>query len=474
MTKTNQPGRKSTGLEIAVIGMAGRFPGARNIEEFRDNLENGVESICFFPDERLQEAGVDPQSMENPNYVKASAILDDIDYFDSWFFGYTPREAQLMDPQIRFFHECSWEALEDAGYDPTSYPGLIGVYGGALDNIAWRGNILLSLPPEEERFSTMVTSNKDFLSTHLSYALNLKGPSVLVYTACSTSLVTIHMACRALLGGECHMAIAGGVSISVPQESGYMYQEGMIFSTDGHTRAFDAGATGSLFGCGIGLVVLKPLEDALSEGDNIYAVIKGTAINNDGNRKIGYTAPSIKGQAEVINAALRMAEVEPASIGYIEAHGTGTSLGDPIEIKALTQVFHFNRQQKNSCAIGTVKSNFGHLDTAAGVAGFIKTVLTLKHKVLLPSLHFETPNPEIDFENTPFYVNTKLTPWKNEKYPLRAGVSSFGIGGTNAHAVLEEAPGKKRDCRKGISINFIICQNRNRTGTSDPESCRSF
>jgi acyl transferase domain-containing protein/acyl carrier protein len=435
---TNNP---LTGLEIAVIGMSGRFPGARDIEEFWDNITRGVESISFFSDEQLQKVGVNPRLLEDSNYVKVGAALEDIEYFDASFFGYTPKEAQLMDPQVRIFHECAWEALEDASYDPKSYNKLIGVYAGATDNISWKGNVLLSEDGKSNQFQARLLSSKDFLSTQLSYMLNLRGPSYVIYTACSTSLVTVHMACRGLLSGECHVALAGAVSIFLPQNIGYIYQEGMILSSDGHTRAFDAKASGSLFGSGIGIVVLKPLEDAVSDGDHIYAVVKGTAVNNDGNRKIGYTAPSVKGQVEVIKAALRMAEVEPGSISYIEAHGTGTSLGDPIEVKALKQVFNFNTDRKNSCAIGAVKSNFGHLDTAAGITGFIKTVLALKYRLIPPTLHFETPNPEIDFENSFFYVNTELTQWKSEKYPLRAGVSSFGIGGTNAHVVLEEAPG---------------------------------
>jgi acyl transferase domain-containing protein len=282
-----------TGLEIAVIGMAGRFPGAANIGAFWSNLSQGIESLTFFSDKELEKAGIDPRLPENPNYVKAGAVLERIDYFDASFFGYTPKEAMLMDPQVRFFHECAWETLEDAGYNPMSYNKLIGVYAGASDNMVWKGNALLSEDGRVNHFSTAILSNKDFLSTHLSYTLNLRGPSLVFYSACSTSLVAVHLACRALLGGECHMAIAGGVTIFVPQARDYIYQEGAIFSNDGHTRAFDARATGSGSGSGIGIVVLKPLNEAIADGDHIYAVIKGTAANNDGNRKISYTAPSV-------------------------------------------------------------------------------------------------------------------------------------------------------------------------------------
>ncbi len=427
-----------TGLEIAVIGISGRFPGASNIHEFWNNLINGMESISFFSDEELAEADIPSEWLENPSYVKANAVVEDSEYFDASFFGYAPGDAELMDPQIRIFHECTWQALEDAGYNPFSYGGLIGVYAGASENMSWKAKTLLFGEGGSDGITREMFSSKDFLSMLLSYNLNLRGPSSNISNACSTSLVAVHMACRGLLNGDCDMAVAGGVSISVNQKTGYWYQEGMIMSQDGHMRSFDADATGIVFGNGIGVVVLKLLEDASAHRDHIYAVVKGSASNNDGNRRIGFTAPSVKGQTEVIRTALQMSMVEPSTISYVETHGSATNLGDPIEVKALTQAF--NIDSKNSCGIGSVKTNVGHLISAAGIAGFIKTVLTLKHKKIPPSLYYVTPNPEIDFENSPFYVNAELREWKNNTYPLRAAVSSFGLGGTNAHVILEEAP----------------------------------
>ncbi|MCP5105272.1 MAG: polyketide synthase, partial [bacterium] len=433
-----------TGLEIAVIGMSGRFPGARNIERFWENLKNGVESITFCTHEDLVAEGVDPQLLNNPDYVKTrGGVLEECEWFDASFFDYVPTEAVVMNPQVRFFHECTWEALEDAGYNPEAYPEDIGLYAGASSSFNWEAMAALSGKASGlGDLGALNLVNKDFLSTRVAYKLNLKGPSFTLFTACSTSLVAIDLACRGILTGQCRMAVAGGVEISATPKTGYLYQEGMINSPDGHCRAFDAEAKGTVSGEGIGVVVLKLLEEAEADRDYIHAVIKGTAINNDGSRKVGYTAPSITGQADAIRAALHVAEVEPESIGYIEAHGTGTPLGDPIEIQALKQVF--GTENKGVCAVGTVKTNVGHLGSAAGIAGFIKTVMALKNRQIPSSLHFQTPNPAIDFENSPFYINTRLREWKSEKYPLRAGVSSFGIGGTNAHVVLEEAP---RDSR---------------------------
>jgi amino acid adenylation domain-containing protein len=439
-----------TGLEIAVIGMSGIFPGAGNLHEFWENLKNGVETIHFFTDEELLEVGVDAETLKNPHYIKAKGIIEGVEYFDASFFGYTPMEAQIMDPQMRVFQQCIWHALEDAGYDPYSYHQRIGLYAGASSNFYWEGLTLFSnINQGLSGFLVAQLADKDFMCTHISYKLNLKGPSCSIQTACSTSLVAIHYAVKGLLHGECEMALAGGVSIAYPPKQGYIFQEGMIFSSDGHNRTFDAQANGSVFGDGVGVVVLKPLEDAVADRDHIYAVIKGSAINNDGFRKVGYTAPSIQGQMEVIRGALWMAEVEPESITYIEAHGTATPLGDTVEIEALKQAFKPPTGspfcKRNYCGIGTVKSNMGHLYVASGAAGFIKTVLALKHRLLPPSLHFKTPNLQINFENTPFYVNTTLKEWRNDKYPLRAGVSSFGIGGTNAHVVLEEWDGNQGD-----------------------------
>ena len=425
---------------IAIIGMTGRFPGARNIDQFWQNLRDGVESISFFTDEELQDAGVEPALLNAPHYIKAGAVLDDVELFDASFFGFNPREAELTDPQHRFFLECAWEALESAGYDSERYDGAIGVYAGVGMN-----SYLLNLYTNREMMGQVsgvqvtIGNDKDHLPTRVSYKMNLKGPSLAVQTACSTSLVAVHLACQSLLSYQCDMALAGGVSIA-SQKSGYLYQEGGIFSPDGHCRAFDARAQGTVGGSGAGVVVLKRLADALEDRDQIHAVIRGSAINNDGAVKVGYTAPGIKGQVEVITMAQDLAGVDPQSISYVETHGTGTLLGDPIEFEALTQAFRASTEEKGFCAIGSVKTNVGHLDTAAGVAGLIKTVLALKHKQLPPSLHFTAPNPQIDFPNSPFYVNTTLSEWKNGLHPRRAGVSSFGIGGTNAHLVVEEAP----------------------------------
>ena len=439
--------------DVAVIGMSCRFPGADNIEQFWKNLREGVESISFFTDEELLASGVNPALLNNPNYVKASPILSDVESFDAEFFGYSAREAQLMDPQQRLLHECAWESLEDAGYNPLTYSGAIGLYAGASTNTYWLNNIFPNRhrldANDDLRVATvdsmgglqmMIANDKDYLTTKVSYKLNLTGPSVNVQTACSTSLVAIHMACQSLLNGECDMVLAGGVSVQVPQKIGHLYQEGMIVSPDGHCRAFDADARGTIFGSGVGLVVLKRFDEAIADGDRIYAVIKGSAINNDGATKVGYTAPKGDGQAAVATEAMAMAGVEAQTITYVETHGTGTVLGDPIEIEGLTQAFRSSSEKKNFCAVGSVKTNVGHLQIASGIVGFIKTALALYHKLLPPSLHFATPNPKIDFANSPFYVNSQLSEWKTDGIPRRAGVNSLGIGGTNAHVILEEAP----------------------------------
>ncbi|MDF5707241.1 MAG: beta-ketoacyl synthase N-terminal-like domain-containing protein [Nostoc sp. S4] len=433
----------SNGLEIAIIGMSCRFPGAKNIDEFWHNLKNGVESISFFSNEELLSVGIDPVLLSNPNYVKANAVLSDVEKFDATFFGISPKEAKIIDPQHRLFLECAWESLESAGYNPETNKTSIGVYAGVGMNTYLLKNIYPSLDNLDlsvGNYQLMIANDKDFLPTRVSYKLNLQGPSVSVQTACSTSLVAVHMACQSLLNGECNMALAGGASIRVPEKTGYLYHEGMILSPDGHCRAFDAQAQGTVGGNGVGIVVLKRLEDAIADRDCIHAVIKGSAINNDGSLKIGYTAPSVDGQAAVISEAQAVADIAAETITYIEAHGTGTNLGDLIEMEALTTAFGASTQKQGFCAVGSVKTNIGHLDAASGVAGLIKTVLALKHKLLPPSLHFEQPNPQIDFTNSPFYVNTTLSEWKTDGTPRRAGVSSFGIGGTNAHAIVEEAP----------------------------------
>jgi len=427
---------------IAIIGMAARFPGAQTIEAFWRNLCAGRESISFFSSEELAAAGVDPALARAPRYVPATGMLEDVDLFDAAFFGFAPREAELMDPQHRLLLECAWEALERAGHAASRYRGRIGVYAGAGMSEYLLCNILSGGPPDwMALYQIMIGSGASPLTTQISYKLNLRGPSVAINTACSTSLVAIHLACQSLLNVECDMALAGGVRVQVPQKAGHLYVEGHILSPDGHCRAFDERAQGVVGGSGVGLVVLKRLEDALADGDIIHAVIKGSAINNDGSAKIGYAAPSVDGQAAVISEAQAIADIKPGTFGYIEAHGTGTALGDPIEVAALNQVFtESGAWRRDSCALGSVKTNIGHLDAAAGVAGLIKTTLALEHGKIPPSLHFERPNPRIDFEGGPFYVNASLSDWPASSEPRRAGVSSLGIGGTNAHVVLEEAP----------------------------------
>jgi acyl transferase domain-containing protein len=434
---------------IAVIGLAGRFPGAPTVEDFWRNLEGGAGAITFFSIEELTAAGVDPRLLADERYVRAKGTLAGAEMFDSAFFGFTPREAELMDPQHRVFLETAWEALENAGCDPERAPGRIGLFAGCGPSSYLITNLLPGVG-KDERLATagdlqlLLLNDRDFLATRASYKLNLRGPSVVVQTACSTSLVAVHLACQSLLTGDCDAALAGGVSISTPLAGGYTWQEGGVMSPDGCCRAFDAGAGGSVPGDGCGVVVLKRLVDALADGDSIHAVIRASAVNNDGSGKVGYTAPGVEGQAAVIAESLMMAEVDAASIGYVEAHGSGTTLGDPIEVAALTQAFASAGAPPRSIALGSVKTSVGHCNAAAGIAGLIKTVLALEHGTIPPSLHFTAPNPQIDFAAGPFYVPTAAAPWprtgEQTGEPRRAGVSSFGMGGTNVHAVLEEAP----------------------------------
>lgn len=426
---------------VAIIGMIGRFPGAGNVDEFWRNLCEGLESTTFFQDEEL-DPSIDPNLCKDPSYVKARGIIPGGETFDAAFFGINPLEAVVMDPQARVFLELVYEALENAGYESESFDGLIGLYAGCGQNTYFANHISgrMEIVDRIGEFQTMLANEKDFLTTRAAYKLNLKGPAVSVNTACSTSLVAVIQACQALSSYQCDMALAGGVSMTTPQNSGYMAQEGSMLSEDGHCRPFDASAQGTMFNNGAGLVVLKRLEDALNEGDRIYAVIRGSGINNDGADKVSFTAPSVDGQAEAVAMAQADANFHPETISYIEAHGTATPLGDPIEIEALTQAFRVHTDAKQFCAIGSLKSNVGHLVAAAGVAGLIKTALALHYKKIPPSLNFEAPNPKIDFANSPFYVNTKLAEWSEGETPRRAGVSSFGVGGTNAHIVLEEAP----------------------------------
>ncbi len=423
---------------IAVVGLAGRFPKARDVETFWENLRSGLRGISTFTEEELLAAGHPAETVRHARYVKARGALEDTTLFDAAFFDFTAREAELTDPQHRLLLECAWEALEDAGYDSRRYPGRIGVFAGASMSTYLLDALRNGMAPSEGLLQLAIGNLGDFLSTRLSYKLDLRGPSMNVQTACSTSLVATHLACLHLLAGQCDMALAGGVSARAREVSGYLYQEGGIFSPDGHCRAFDARAQGTVEGSGVGLVVLMRLEDALAEGANIRAVIRATTLNNDGLQKVGYTAPSVQGQAEVITLAHGMAEVDASTISYLEAHGTGTSLGDPMELTALAQVFGEDCAP-GACVIGSVKSSIGHLDAAAGVAGLIKTVLALEHKQFPPSLDFEAPNPRAPLDSSPFRVNTRLAQWPDRGVPRRAGLSSFGIGGTNAHAVLEEA-----------------------------------
>lgn len=434
--------QKSDALDrVAIIGMAGRFPGAVNVEDLWRNVCEGVESITFFGDNEL-DPSVDSALKDNQNYVKARGILEDVDKFDAAFFSINPREAEIMDPQQRIFLEVAWQALENAGYDPDSCDGLIGVYGGTGVNsyfanyLSLQQNVIGSFGEHK----TAIANAPDYLVTRVSYKLNLRGPSVGMYTGCSLSLVAVCQGFESLMTHQSDIVLAGGIFIYCPQNRGYLYQEGEIFSADGHCRPFDARATGTVFSNGVGIVVLKRLEDALKDADYIYGIIRGTALNNDGSQKVSFTAPSVDGQAEVIAMAHANADVNPETISYVETHGTGTPVGDPIEIAALTQAFRAKTAAKHFCAIGSIKGNIGHLDAAAGIAGLIKTTLMLKHRVLPPSLHFEESNPKIDFAGSPFYVNTKLSQWETNNEPRRAGVSSFGVGGTNAHVVLEEAP----------------------------------
>ncbi|MDY7095233.1 MAG: SDR family NAD(P)-dependent oxidoreductase [Acidobacteriota bacterium] len=428
---------------IAIVGMAGRFPKAPDLDAFWSNLRNGVEAMEELTDDELRAAGVDERWLQDPSYVKVASRLDDVDAFDAELFGYTAREAEILDPQQRIFLEQCWHALEDAGIDPARAEGLIGVYAG----VAWNTYLLSNLVNHRELFDgaggfqVFITNDKDFMPTRVAYKLDLKGPAMVVQTSCSTSLVAAHQACLALQSYECDVALAGGVTVRVPQDQGYVYLDGGLASPDGRCRSFDAQAAGTIFGSGVGVVVLKRLEDAVEDGDVIRGVILGSAINNDGSVKVSYTAPSVEGQAWAVANAQAVAGVDARTVQYVEAHGTATSLGDPIEVTALTKVFRESTPDQGFCALGSVKSNLGHLDAAAGVAGLIKTTLALEHREIPPSLHYQTPNPAIDFESSPFFVTDSLKPWpEGVDGPRRAGVSSFGVGGTNAHAVVEEAP----------------------------------
>jgi len=432
---------------VAIIGMSGRFPGARNVSEFWQNQLRGIEAISQFRVEELEVAGA-TELAKQPNYVRARAILDDVDLFDAEFFGILPREAELMDPQQRLFLECCWEAFEDGGYEPSGYPGAIGVFAGTSVSTYFLSRICTAPGFINEytggyqiaNYPQMMGNNPDFIATRASYKFNLRGPSFTMQAGCSTSLLAVCQACQSLLTYQSDMALAGGVSITFPQKRGYFYQDGGMGSADGHTRTFDAAAQGTVFGSGVAVVLLKRMEDAARDGDQIYAWIRGFAVNNDGSRKVGYTAPSVEGQANVIAMAHEAAGVDPATIGYVEAHGTGTPLGDPIELSALAKAFGARTSAKGFCAVGTAKTNVGHLDIAAGATGLIHATQIVRSGKLPPTLHFQNPNPAFDLENSPFFINKTLSDWKISGAPRRAGVSAFGVGGTNAHVILEEAP----------------------------------
>lgn len=436
---------------VAIIGMAGRFPGADGVDQFWENIKNGVESITRFSPDTLEL----PQPAEGgdaENFVCAKGMLDDIDMFDARFFDYLPKEAEVMDPQHRIFLEICWEAMERGGYDPSRYPGAVGVFGGCymdtyvLNNLCSDENFRRKLIESIQvgSLQTELGNDKDYLATRVAYKLGLRGPAMTLQTACSTSLVSIATACQSIESYQCDMALAGGVTIVLPQRKGYFHKEGGMLSPDGRCRPFDENAAGTVFSNGAAVLLLKRAEDAVRDGDTIYAVIRGYATNNDGGEKLSYTAPSVDGQAEVISLALGMGGVDARSVGYVEAHGTATPLGDPIEVAGLTKAYRRDTDDTQFCALGSVKANLGHLDCASGAIGLIKTSLALNEKLLPPLLHYSAANPKIDFEASPFYVNTQLRDWRADG-PRRAGVSSFGVGGTNAHVVVEEGPDAEPD-----------------------------
>jgi phthiocerol/phenolphthiocerol synthesis type-I polyketide synthase E len=451
MAKQNSS-RQFPSHAIAIVGMAGRFPGARGLDEFWQNIREGVETLETFSDSDLEAARVSEVQRSNPAYVRKGAVLNACDEFDSGFFGYSPREAQIIDPQHRIFLECAWEALEQAGYAGEAIAQkTVGVYGGSSSSTYLTEQILLNPAICElmGRYQLMISNERDYLCTRVSYKLGLRGPSLTVQTACSTSLVAVVLACRALIQGECEVALAGGVSLFFPRRAGYLHQAGMILSPDGRCRPFDENAQGTRLCEGAGVVVLKRLSEALADRDTIHSIILGSAVNNDGAGKVGFTAPGIDGQAEVVVSAQTQAGIEPRTIGYLEAHGIGMQLGDPIEIAALTKAFRASTSDVGFCRLGSLKANLGHLDVAAGIASLIKTTLALQNREIPPLVNFRTPNPQLELDRSPFLASAERADWAADGTPRRAGVSSFGLGGTNAHVVLEEAPqiapGNSRD-----------------------------
>ena len=450
------PAPEENGLELAVVGMAGRFPGAATVEEFWRNLAAGRETVSTLSAEDLAAAGVPAEESADAAYVPAYGVLEDVEQFDATFFGYSPRDARLLDPQQRLFLECAWEALEGAGHLVPAPGELVGVYAGASMSSYLLRNLLGNPAVDASEYELLLGNDKDSLATRVAYHLDLRGPAVSVQTACSSSLVAVHLAGQALLARECDVALAGGAYVRLPMRSGYRYETGGIMSRDGHCRPFDAAATGTVGGNGAGVVVLRRLADAVGDGDTIYAVVKGSAINNDGGVKVGFTAPNLDGQTSVIRMAQDAAGVDAGTIGYVEAHGTATDLGDQVEFESLVRAFRASTDAAGFCALGAAKALVGHLDAAAGVTGLIKACRALHHGVIPPSPYFTAPNPALDLAGSPFYVNTTPVGWPDLGAPRRAAVSSFGIGGTNAHVVLEEAPDVPSDPpRRADQVLFL-------------------
>ncbi|MGV0993964.1 MAG: type I polyketide synthase [Mycobacterium sp.] len=455
--------------------MAGRFPGADSLTQFWDNLCAGKESIETLSEETLTAAGVSAKTLADPTYVRRAPLLDGIEEFDAEYFGMNPYTARMMDPQQRLFLQTAWHALEDSGYDPAGYDGSVGVFasstasGYLMDNLMSHRDekTLVGEGITVEMFNLVLLNDKDHLATRVSHELNLRGPSMSVQTACSSSLVAVHLACQSLLSGECDLALAGAAAIRVPHHVGYTFEPGAMVSPSGHCRPFDAHSDGTIFGSGVAALILKPLQAALDDGDRIHAVIRGSAVNNDGALKMTYAAPTVSGQAEVIAEAQAVADVDSSTIGFIETHGTGTPLGDPIEIEALRQAFSASEIDRTGpCVLGSVKSNIGHLDAASGVAGLIKTILCLKNKAIPPTVHYKVPNPELHLENTPFVVSNTLQAWQSDG-PRRAGVSSFGVGGTNAHVVVEEAPEASDEAPSPAGPQVLLLSARTRESLHD-------
>ncbi|WP_043540220.1 beta-ketoacyl synthase N-terminal-like domain-containing protein, partial [Salinarimonas rosea] len=444
---------------IAIVGTALSFPGATDLTRYWEMLRDGQEAVRFFSEEEMRRAGVKPARLAEPNYVRAKGVIEDAEYFDAALFGMSADRATVMDPQHRLFIQKCWAALDDAGVDPERFGGPIGLFGGCAINTYLLNNLRHADRALTRRFHQiefLIMTDKDFLTTQTSYLLGLEGPSVTVQTACSTALVAVHYACESLLSGETDLALAGAATVYAPQVKGYLYEEGSIVSDDGHVRSFDAKGRGTVYSSGVAVVVLKRLSDALRDGDRVHAVIRATAVNNDGRRKGGFRMPSAEGMAEAGAQALRLSGVEPARIGMIEANGSATPLGDPIEIAALDRVYGPGAAGPGTIPIGSVKSNIGHMNVTAGMGALLKTVAALRHGKVPPSLNYETPNPQIDFARTPFRVATTLEDWPAIEGPRVAAVNVYGVGGTNAHAILEEAPPVPARAPSPVSEQLLV------------------